>query len=80
MGHTPFTLVESKIGKLSHISTKPRSSESQTTASATHANAPIFFLCAHCLMDPAFAVGNIDNIEFRSDKFLNGEMVITQQL
>ena len=52
------------------------STESQTMESAlpTHANTSDFFR-AHSLLDPALAVGDIDNIEFRSDAFFeNGEV------
>ena len=70
------TSVESKKRKLSHISIKSTSTESQTMESAfpTHANTSDLFR-AHSLLDPALAVGDIDNIEFCSDAFFeNGEM------
>ena len=46
------------------------STESQTIESAhpMHESESDFFR-AHSLLDPALAVGDIDNIEFRSDEF-----------
>ena len=44
------------------------------SALRTHANTSDFF-CAHSLLDPDLAVGDIDNIEFHSDAFFeNVEM------
>ena len=79
MGHTPWTNVESKKRNLSDIDTKPISTESQTTESVppTHANTPDFF-CYNSLFNPTMAVGDIDNIEFCSNRFFDRETGITQ--